>query len=212
MRSYPATVVRVATVAFSLALLAAAPASPRSETAPTHYYRVTAGSMTIETRDELGFEQLYWVVPPHARGTRPAPGYPTADGSGGPRSFQLRFPVLGTYAYDRKEEGGSDCKEAIVLTQASRATATARKVGSRVRFSWGLDPRRRARYIPHECRPQTNNALAYFLANQPATTFTLGASALGRPIFTVSVRGTRTGPDATTTWRVSLTVRRLGVR
>jgi hypothetical protein len=173
---------------------------------------VTAGAMTIETRDELGFERLYWTVARHARGTRPAPGFPTADGSGGPRSFQLRFPVLGTYTFDHKEEGGTSCKEAFVLSQTSRAMATARKVGSRVTFSWGLDPRRRAGYVPHECRPQTNNALVYFRANQPSTAVTLGASALGKPTFTVSVRGTRTSEDATTTWRLSLTVRRLGVR
>jgi hypothetical protein len=206
-------VVRVATLAFALALLVAAPASPRSEKAPTYYYRVTAGSMTMETREtgeNTGFERLTWSVAPHARGTRPATGFPTADGSGGPKSFQLRFPVRGTYTYEYDEEEVGTCKETFALTPASRGTASARQVGSRVRITWGLDPRRRAGYVAHECRPPTNNALLYFLANQPSTTVNVAASSLGRTTFTVSARGTQTGSEATVSWRLSLTVRRLG--
>lgn len=213
MRSYPATVVRVATVAFALVLLAAAPASPRSEVSP-YYYRVSGGSMTIETREatgeNIGFERLTWTVAPHVRGTRPTPGFPTADGSGGLRSFQLRFPVRGTYTYDYDEEDSGTCKEAFILAPGSRGTATARQVGSRVRFSWGLNPRRRAGYIPHQCRPQMNNALLYFLANQPSMTVTVAASALAKTTFTVSARGTRTGSEATLSWKLSFSVRRLG--
>ncbi len=216
MRPYPASVVRVATVAFALALLAAAPASPRLEKAPTYYYRVTGGSMTIETREEAGentgFERLTWSVAPHARGTRPVPGFPTADGSGGLKSFQLRFPVRGTYTYDYDEEDGGLCKETFALTPASRGTAAARQVSSsRVRILWGLDPKRRAGYVAHECRPPTNNALLYFLANQPSTTVNVLASALGKTTFTFNAQGTQTR-EATLTWRLTLSVRRLGRR
>lgn len=200
---------RLAALVFSLALLAAAPAASRPEKATTYYYRVTSGSMTIETRDELGFERLGWSVAPHARGTRPAPDFPTADGSGGLKSFQLRFPVRGTYAYDYEEEDSGNCKETFALAPASRGTAAARQVGSRVRISWGLDPRRRAGYIPHQCRPPTNNALLYFLANQPSTTVTGAASAFGKQTFTFSARGTQTGSGTTLTWQLSLSVQRL---
>ena len=75
--------------------------------------------MTIETREtgeNTGFERLTWSVAPHARGTRPAPGFPTADGSGGLRSFQLRFPVRGTYTYDYDEEESGTCRETFALT------------------------------------------------------------------------------------------------
>ena len=205
--------VRVATIAFALALLTAAPASSRLEKAPTYYYRVTGGSMTIETREQTGFERLNWSVAPHARGTRPVAGFPTADGSGGLKSFQLRFPVRGTYTYDYDEEDSGNCKETFALAPASRGTAAVRQVSSsRVRILWGLVPRRRAGYIPHECRPPTNNALLYFLANQPSTTVTVAASALGKTTFTVSARGRQTGSEATLTWQVSLSVTRLGRR
>ena len=209
--------VRVATAAFVLALLVAAPALPRSEKAPTYYYRVTAGSMTIETREptgeNMGVERLTWSVAPHARGTRPVPGFPTADGSGGPRSFQLRFPIRGTYTYDYDEEDGGLCKETFALTPASRGTVGARQVSSsRVRILWGLDPRRRAGYVAHECRPPTNNALMYFLANQPSTTVNVAASALGKTTFKVTAEGTQTGEATTMTWQVTLSVRRLGSR
>jgi hypothetical protein len=205
-------VVRVATAAFALVLLSAAPASPRTETAPVHYYRVTAGSMTIETREELGYERLRWAVAPHPRGTRPARGFPTADGSGGPRSFALRYPVRGVYTYDYKQEDLSSCKEAFLLTRASRGAAVARTVGARVRISWGLDPRRRAGYVPDACRPQKNNALAYFVENQSSLTVNVASSALRKTTFTVSARGTQTGPRGTVTWQISFDVRRLGVR
>lgn len=199
-------------MAVALILLAAPPASPRTETAPVHYYRVTAGSMTIETREELGYERLHWAVAPHSRGTRPARGFPTADGSGGPRSFALRYPVDGVYAYDHKQEDLSGCNEAFLLTRASRGTAVARTVGSRVRISWGLDPRRRPGYVPDACRPQKNNALAYFLEHQSTLTVNGASSALRKPTFVVSARGTQTGPRATVTWQISFSVRRLGVR
>ena len=124
-----------------------------------------------------------------SRGTRPAPGFPTADGSGGLRSFQLRFPVRGTYTYDYDEEESGTCRETFALTPASRGTASARQVGSRVRFTWGLNPQRRAGYVAHECRPPTNNALLYFAANQPSTTVTLAAGALGKTTFSVNAQG-----------------------
>jgi len=41
-------VVRVATAAFALALLLAAPASSRLDKAPTYYYRVTGGSINVQ--------------------------------------------------------------------------------------------------------------------------------------------------------------------
>lgn len=198
-------------MAFALALLAAAPASPRSEVSPS-YYRVTAGSMTMETRQESGFERLTWSVVPHARGTHPVTGFPTADGSGGQTTFQLRFPVRGTYTYEHDEADSGICKETAALTPASRGTASARQVGSRVRIIWGLDPRRRAGYIAPACRPPTNNALLYFRASQPATTVNVAASALGRTTFTVSARGTQTGAAGTMNWRLSLSVQRLGAR
>jgi hypothetical protein len=208
-------VVRVATLAFALLLLAAAPASSRLERSKTYYYRVTAGAMQLETQEHgenTGIERLAWSVAPHARGARPAPGFPTADGSGGLRSFQLRFPVRGTYTYEYDEEDSGTCKETFALTPASRGTAVARQVGSRVRFVWGLDPRRRAGYVAHECRPPTNNARLHFLANQPSTTVNVDASALGKTTFTVTARGTQTGEDASLTWRLTLNVRRLGSR
>lgn len=204
--------VRVATAALALVLLSAAPASPRTGTAPVHYYRVTAGSLTIETREDLGYERLYWTVAPHLRGTRPARGFPTADGSGGSRSFALRYPVQGVYAYDYKQEDLSSCTESFLLTRASRGTAVARTVGSRVRISWGLDPRPRAGYVADACRPQRNNALAYFLENQSSLTVNVASSALRKATFTVTARGTQTGPSATVTWQISFDVRRLGVR
>jgi hypothetical protein len=205
---YAAIVVRPATVAFALALLTAAPAA----SAPTYYYRVTGGSMLIETRDELGVERLTWSVAPHARGTRPAPGFPTADGSGGLRTFQLRFPVRGTYSYDYEEEDSGNCKETFALAPASRGTIAARQVGSRVRISWGLDPRRRAGYVPHQCRPPSNNALLYFAANQPSTTITLLAGGIEKKTFTISARGTQSGTESTLTWNLTLRVLRLGHR
>ena len=205
--------VRVATAAFALALLVAAPALPRSEKAPTSFYRVTAGSMTIETRDAAGFERLSWSVASHARGTRPVPGFPTADGSGGLKSFQLRFPVRGTYTFEHEEEDGSSCRETFALAPASRGTLSARQVGStRVRIVWGLDPKRRAGSVAPVCRPQTNNARAYFLANQPFTTVNVAASALGKTTLTISAHGEQTSSDATTTWRVTFSVRRLDAR
>jgi len=216
VRSYPEAVVRVTTAALALALLLAAPASSRLEKAPTYYYRVTGGSMTIETREtegeNTGLERLTWTVAPHARGTRPAPGFPTADGSGGLRSFQLRFPVRGTYSYDYDEEDSGTCRETFALTPASRGTLAARQVGSRVRFTWGLNPRRRAGYVAHECRPPTNNALLYFAANQPATTVTLAAGALVKPTFTITARGRHTNEGKTLNWALALNVRRLGHR
>jgi hypothetical protein len=205
---YASKVVRPATVAFALALLTAAPAA----SAPTYYYRVTGGSMLIETRDELGVERLTWSVAPHARGTRPAPGFPTADGSGGLRTFQLRFPVRGTYSYDYEEEDSGNCKETFALAPASRGTIAARQVGSRVRISWGLDPRRRAGYVPHQCRPPSNNALLYFAANQPSTTITLPAGGIEKKTFTISARGTQSAAESTLTWNLTLRVLRLGHR
>ena len=207
--------VRVATAVFALALLLAAPASSRLEKASTYYYRVTGGSMTIETREtgeSTGFERLTWSVAPHARGTRPAPGFPAADGSGGLRTFQLRFPVRGTYAYDYDEEKSGTCRETFALAPASRGTASARQVGSRVRLIWGLDPRRPARYVAHECRPPTNNALLYFAANQPSTTVTLAPGGLGKTTFSVNARGTQSNAGTMLTWQLSLTVKRLGHR
>lgn len=208
--------VRVATIGFALFLLGAAPASSRLEKAPTFYYRVTAGSMQLETQENgenTGVERIRWTVAPHARGTRPVPGFPTADGSGGLKTFQLRFPVRGTYTYDYDEEESGTCRETFAFTSASRGTAAARQVGStRVRFLWGLDARRRAGYVAHECRPPTNNAQLYFLANQPSMTVNLNASALSKPSFTVSAQGRHVSGDATLTWRVTLSVRRLGKR
>jgi hypothetical protein len=212
---YPGAVVRVATAAFALALLLAAPASSRLEKAPTYYYRVTGGTMTIETQEtgeNTGFERLTWSVAPHARGTRPAAGFPTADGSGGLRTFQVRFPARGTYTYDYDEEDSGTCRETFALTPASRGTASARQVGSKVRFTGGLDPRRRAGYVAHECRPPTNNALLYFAANQPSTTVTLAPGAIARTTFTVNAQGRHNEPETTLTWRFSLTVKRLGHR
>ena len=204
--------VRVATAAFALALLVAAPALPRSEKAP-YLYRVTAGSMTIETKSAAGFEKLTWSVAPHARGTRPVPGFPTADGSGGLKSFQLRFPVRGTYTYQHEEAESGTCKETFAFTPASRGTASARQVTStRVRLLLGLNPQRRAGYVAPACRPATNNALRYFLANQPSATVTVAASALGKTNFTVNSQGTQTGGGESLTWRLSLSVRRLGSR
>jgi hypothetical protein len=208
-------VVRVTTAAFALALLLAAPASSRLEKAPTYYYRVTGGSMAIETREtgeNTGVERLTWSVAPHARGTRPAPGFPTADGSGGLRTFQLRFPVRGTYSYDYEEEDSGNCKETFALAPASRGTIAARQVGSRVRISWGLDPRRRAGYVPHQCRPPSNNALLYFAANQPSTTITLPAGGIEKKTFTISARGTQSAAESTLTWNLTLRVLRLGHR
>ena len=216
MRSYFVAVVRVATLAFALLLLAAPAASPRSEQAPTYYYRVTGGSAQLETREQgenIGFERLTWSVAPHARGTRPVPGFPTADGSGGLKSFQLRFPVRGTYTYEYDEEESGICKETFAFTRSSRGTAAARQIGTtRVRFLWGLDPRRRAGYVAHECRPQTNNAQLYVLANQPSTTVTLKAAGLEKPSFTISAQGRHVADEATLTWRLTLSVRRLGSR
>lgn len=215
MTSYPGAVVRVTTAAFALALLLAAPASSRLEKAPTYYYRVTGGSMTIETRESgenTGFERLTWSVAPHIRGTRPAPGFPTADGSGGLKSFQLRFPVRGTYTYDYDEEESGTCRETFALTRASRGTVSARQVGSRVRFTWGLNPQRRAGYLAHECRPPTNNALLYFAANQPSTTVTLAAGGLEKATFSVNAQGRHSETETMLTWRLSLTVKRLGHR
>lgn len=207
--------VRVATAAFALALLLAAPASSRVEQAATYYYRVTGGSMKIETHEtgeNTGFERLNWSVSPHARGTRPAPGFPTADGSGGLKTFQLRFPVRGTYTYDYDEEESGTCRETFALAPASRGTAAARQVGSRVRLIWGLDPRRRSGYVAHECRPPTNNALLYFAANQPSTTVTLAAGGLGKATFNVNARGSQSNAGTTLTWQLSLNVKRLGHR
>jgi hypothetical protein len=85
-------------------------------------------------------------------------------------------------------------------------------VGSRVRFTFGLDPRRRRGYVAHECRPPTNNALLYFAANQPSTTVTLPAGGLVKTTFTVDARGRQSEPETTLTWQLSLTVKRLGHR
>ena len=203
---------RVVTIAFALALLAAAPASSRLEAAPTFAYRVTAGAMQLETRKATGFERLTWSVAPHARGTRPAPGFPTADGSGALKSFQLRFPVRGTYTYEHHEEASGHCKETFAFAPESRGTAAALQVGSRVRISWGLDPRRRAGYAAPACRPQTNNARLYFLAHQRSLTVDAAADNLGKTTFTITARGTQTSSEATVTWRLTLSVRRLGRR
>lgn len=201
--------VKALAFAFALALLAAAPAT----SAPTYYYRVTGGSMMIETKDTLGVERLTWSVAPHVRGTRPAAGFPAADGSGGLKSFQLRFPVRGSYLYDYKEEDGGNCKETFALVPASRGTVVSRQVGSKVRISWGLDPRRRAGYVPPQCRPGTNTALLYFTANQPTTTITLSSGGIGKKTFTISARGTETGSGSTTlSWQLTLRVLRLGHR
>jgi hypothetical protein len=205
-------VVRVATIAFALSLVAAAPASARLDGAATHYYRVTAGSLQLETREETGFERLTWSVAPHARGTRPAPGFPTADGSGGLRSFELRFPVRGTYTYEHDEEDSGTCKETLAFAPGSRGTVAARSVGSRARISLGLDPRRRAGYVAPKCRPPTNNALLYFRANQPSLTVNVAPDNLGKSTFTVTARGRHTSSGATATWRLTLTVLRLGSR
>jgi hypothetical protein len=194
---------------FALALLAAAPAA----SAPTYYYRVTGGTMMIETKDELGVERLTWSVAPHARGTRPAPGFRTADGAGGLKNFQLRFPVRGTYFYDYEEEDSGNCKESFALAPASRGSVGSRQVGSRVRISWGLDPRRRAGYVPHQCRPPTNNALLYFAANQPTTAITMSAGGIEKKTFTISARGKQTGSESTTvSWQLTLRELRLGHR
>ena len=201
--------VRVTTAAFALAFLLAAPASSRLEKAPTYYYRVTGGSMTIETREtgeNTGVERLRWSVAPHKRGARPAPGFPAADGSGGPRTFQLHFPVRGTYTYDY------DCKESFALAPGSRASADVRRVGSRVRLTWGLNPRRRAGYVVPECRPKTNNALRYFEANQSSMAVTLASGGLGKSTFSVNVRGSQIATGTTLTWQLSLSVKRIGHR
>ena len=169
--------------------------------------------MTIETNEtgeNTGVDRLTWSVAPHARGTRPAPGFPTADGSGGMRSFQLRFPVRGTYTYDYDEEESGTCRETFALAPGSLGAVSARQVGSRIRFTFGLDPRRRRGYLAHECRPPTNNALLYFAANQPSTTVTLAAGAIGKTTFIVNARGRHNEPETTLTWQVSLNVRRLG--
>lgn len=204
--------VRVATAAFALALLVAPPALPRSQEAP-YFYRVTAGSLTIETKNAAGFEKLTWSLAPHPRGTRPAPGFPTADGSGGLKSFQLRFPVRGTYTYRSEEAASGTCKETFAFTPASRGTVSARQLTtSRVRILLGLNPKRRAGYVAPACRPPTNNALRYFLANQPSATVTVAASALAKTTFIVNSQGRQTDAGETLTWRLSLSVRRLGSR
>ena len=114
---------------------------------------------------------------------------------------------------DNDEEDSGTCKETFALAPASRGTAAARQVSSaRVRILWGLDPRRRAGYVPHECRPPTNNALLYFLANQPSTTVTVAAGALGKTTFSVSAQGRHTSSGTTLTWQLSLSVTRLGRR
>jgi hypothetical protein len=205
---YASKVVRPATVAFALALLTAAPAA----SAPTYYYRVTGGSMLIETKSELGFERLTWRVAPHAKGTRPVPGFPTADGSGGLKTFQLSFPVRGSYVYDYEEDEVGKCRESFALAPASKGTAASRQLGSRVRLSWGLDPRRRSGYVPHPCRPRTNNALLYFEANQPTTVITVPSGGIEKKTFTLSAEGTQTRSETTLSWKLSLRVLRLGHR
>jgi hypothetical protein len=205
---YASNVVRPATVAFALALLTAAPAA----SAPTYYYRVTGGSMLIETKSELGFERLTWRVAPHAKGTRPVPGFPTADGSGGLKTFQLSFPVRGSYVYDYEEDEVGKCRESFALAPASKGTAASRQLGSRVRLSWGLDPRRRSGYVPHPCRPRTNNALLYFEANQPTTVITVPSGGIEKKTFTLSAEGTQTRSETTLSWKLSLRVLRLGHR
>jgi hypothetical protein len=205
---YAANVVRPATVAFALALLTAAPAA----SAPTHYYRVTGGSMMIETKSELGFERLSWTVAPHAKGTRPAPGFATADGSGGLKTFQVRFPVRGSYVYDYEEDDVGKCTESFALAPASKGTAASRQLGARVRLSWGLDPRRRRGYVPHPCRPKTNNALLYFAANQPTTAITVPSGGIEKKTFSLSAEGTQTGSGTTLRWKLTLRVLRLGHR
>lgn len=199
---------RLAIFGLALGLLVVAPAA----SAPTYHYRVTGGTMLIETREDAGFERLSWSVAQHTRGTRPVPGYSRADGSGGLRTFQVRYPVRGTYTYDYDEEDSGTCRETFALAPASRGTAASRQVGSRVRISWGLDPKRRAGYVPHQCRPQMNNALLYFLANQPTTAITLRAGGIEKKTFTISARGSQTGTGSTLTWRLSLSVERLGAR
>ena len=171
--------------------------------------------MAIETREtgeNTGFERLTWSVARHTRGTRPAPGFPTADGSGGLRTFQVRFPVRGTYTYDYDEEESGTCRETFALTSASRGTASARQVGPRVRFTWGLNPKRRAGYVAHECRPPTNNALLDFAANQPSTTVSLAAGGLEKTTFSVNAQGRQSNATTTLTWRLSLTIKRIGHR
>ena len=164
--------------------------------------------MTIQTREDTGFERLTWTVAPHARGTRPARNFPTADGSGGLKTFQLRFPVRGTYTYDH-----DDCQETYSLGTESMATVSARQIGStKVRFVFGLDPRRRSGTRAPECRPRMNNALRFFLANQPSTTVTVAANGLSQTTFTVNARGRQTNPGTTLTWELSLDVARLGQR
>jgi hypothetical protein len=207
-------VVRVAALVFSLALLAAVPAA----SAPTYYFRVTGGSMTIVSRvteaaEGTGTERIDWSVAPHTRGTRPAPGFPTADGAGGLRTFQLRFPARGTYAYDFVEEDSGKCTETIALAPASRGTVAVRQVGTRVRVTWGLDPQRRKGYVPPLCRPAfANNALLFFLAQQAYTTVSVPASSVGKTTFTLAAQGTFTGQGSSVSWKLTLGVRRLGVR
>jgi hypothetical protein len=201
-------VLRIATLGLALGLLLVAPAA----SGPTYHYRVTGGTMLIETREATGFERLSWSVAPHTRGTRPVSGFSRADGSGGLKTFQVRYPVRGTYTYDYDEEDSGACRETFAFTAASRGTASSRQVGTRVRISWGLNPRRRAGYVPHQCRPPTNNALLYFLANQPTTVITLPAGGIEKKLFRISARGSQTGDDSTLTWRLSLSVERLGVR
>ena len=204
---------RVATLAFALLLLAA-PAAHRLRS-PDVLYRVTGGSRGSSRehgRENIRLRTTQLVGrAAHARNA-PRAGVPHCGRLGRAEEFQLRFPVRGTYVYDYDEEDSGTCKETFAFTRSSRGTAAARQIGTtRVRFLWGLDPRRRAGYVAHECRPPTNNALLYFLANQPSMTVTMASSALSRPTFTVTARGTQTR-EATLTWRVTLSVRRLGSR
>ena len=120
--------------------------------------------------------------------------------------------MRGTYTYDYNEEESGTCRETFALTPASRGTVSTRQVGSRVRFTFGLDPRRRAGYVAHECRPPTNNALLYFAANQPSTTVTLAAGSIRKTTFSVNARGRHTEPETALTWQLTLNVRRLGHR
>jgi len=58
----------------------------------------------------------------------------------------------------------------------------------------------------------TANALLYFAANQPSTTVSLAAGGLEKTTFSVNAQGRQSNATTTLTWRLSLTIKRIGHR